>query len=95
MTAQQFIAKWGPGGSAYELNERQGAQQHFIELCQLLGVASPGSSGDYLFEQNTVLKQLLSYSLVLSKPPLLAVSLLDEGFYIPSGLKLGSRMAQA
>ena len=104
MTAQQFIAKWGPGGSAYELNERQGAQQHFIELCQLLGVPSPGSSGDYLFEQDTLvlgeargyadvfyrnhfawenkapgknldtaLKQLLTYSLALSNPPLLVV----------------------
>lgn len=38
MTPQDFIAKWGPGGPAYDLNERQGAQPHFIDLCQLLGV---------------------------------------------------------
>jgi hypothetical protein len=104
MTPQQFIAKWGPGGPAYDLNERQGAQPHFIDLCQLLGVPTPGSSGDYIFEQDTLilgeargyadvfyrdhfawenkapgknldsaLKQLLTYSLALSNPPLLVV----------------------
>ncbi len=104
MTAQEFISKWGPGGSAYHLNERQGAQPHFIDLCQLLGVPLPGSDGDYIFEQDTLvlgeargyadvfyrdhfawenkapgrnldaaLKQLLTYSLALSNPPLLVV----------------------
>ncbi len=55
MTPQEFIAKWGPGGPAYALNERQGAQPHFIDLCQLLGVPTPGSSSDYLFEQDTLI----------------------------------------
>jgi len=104
MTPQDFIAKWGPGGSGFDLNERQGAQAHFIDLCQLLGVPTPGSAGDYLFEQDTLvlgeargyadvfkrnhfawenkapgksldlaLKQLLTYSLALSNPPLLVV----------------------
>jgi hypothetical protein len=104
MTPQQFIAKWGPSGPAYDLNERQGAQPHFIDLCQLLGVPTPESSGDYIFEQDTLilgeargyadvfyrdhfawenkapgknldaaLKQLLTYSLALSNPPLLVV----------------------
>ncbi|MFM2253186.1 MAG: hypothetical protein RJB68_1523 [Pseudomonadota bacterium] len=104
MTPQQFIAKWGPGGPSYELNERQGAQPHFMDLCQLLGVPTPGTDGDYLFEQDTLilgeargyadvfkrnhfawenkapgrnldaaLKQLLTYSLALSNPPLLVV----------------------
>ncbi|MEN9436910.1 MAG: hypothetical protein RIR09_1565, partial [Pseudomonadota bacterium] len=104
MTPQEFIQKWGPGGPAYDLNERQGAQPHFIDLCQLLGVATPGSAGDYIFEQDTLvlgeargyadvfyrdhfawenkapgrnldtaLKQLLTYSLALSNPPLLVV----------------------
>ena len=104
MTPQDFIAKWGPGGPAFDLNERQGAQPHFIDLCQLLGVPTPGSSGDYIFEQDalvlgeargyadvfmrnhfawenkapgknldTALKQLLTYSLALSNPPLLVV----------------------
>ncbi|MFM2275357.1 MAG: hypothetical protein RL211_1229 [Pseudomonadota bacterium] len=104
MTPQQFIAKWGPGGPAFDLNERQGAQPHFIDLCQLLGVPTPGSAGDYIFEQDTLvlgeargyadvfkrdyfawenkapgknldtaLKQLLTYSLALSNPPLLVV----------------------
>jgi len=54
MTPQDFITKWGPGGPAFELNERQGAQPHFIDLCQLLGVPLPGSVGDYIFEQDTL-----------------------------------------
>jgi hypothetical protein len=104
MTPQTFIAKWGPGGPAFELNERQGAQPHFMDLCALLGVPTPGSAGDYIFEQDTLvlgeargyadvfkrdhfawenkapgknldaaLKQLLTYSLALSNPPLLVV----------------------
>ena len=55
MTTQQciseFISKWGPGGSAHALNEEQGAQQHFIELCDVLGVPSPQGGDDYLFEK--------------------------------------------
>ena len=54
MTPYEFIAKWGPGGPAYELNERQGAQPHFMDLCAVLQVPTPGSSGDYLFEKNTL-----------------------------------------
>lgn len=58
MTPQAFVAKWGPGGPGHGLNERQGAQQHFIELCALLGVASPTGSNDgdsdYLFEKGTL-----------------------------------------
>ena len=50
MTPQAFIAKWGPGGPAYDLNEEQGAQSHFIDLCDLLGVPRPGSEPGYLFE---------------------------------------------
>jgi hypothetical protein len=104
MTPKAFIAKWGPGGPAFELNERQGAQPHFIDLCLLLCVPTPGSAGDYIFEQDTLvlgeargyadvfkrnhfawenkapgknldtaLKQLLTYSLALSNPPLLVV----------------------
>ena len=104
MTPQSFITKWGPGGPAFDLNERQGAQPHFMDLCALLGVPTPGSEGDYIFEQDTLvlgeargyadvfkrnhfawenkapgknldtaLKQLLTYSLALSNPPLLVV----------------------
>ena len=104
MNPQQFIAKWGPGGPAFDLNERQGAQPHFMDLCALLEVPTPGSQGDYIFEQDTLvlgeargyadvfkrnhfawenkapgknldsaLKQLLTYSLALSNPPLLVV----------------------
>ena len=53
MNPQDFIAKWGPGGPAYDLNERQGAQAHFMDLCAVLGVATPGSSEDYRFEEKS------------------------------------------
>ena len=58
MTPQQFITKWGPGGPAFELNERQGAQPHFMDLCALLGVPTPGSLHDdldYISEQDTLI----------------------------------------
>ena len=56
MTPQQFHDKWGPGGPSYKLNERQGAQAHFMDLCALLGVPTPGSTAgsDYIFEQDTL-----------------------------------------
>ncbi len=104
MNPQTFIQKWGPGGPAFHLNEEQGAQSHFIDLCDLLGVPKPGSEDGYLFEEksaviggrtgyadvfrrgvfawenkapgrnlDTALKQLLTYSLALSNPPLLVV----------------------
>lgn len=104
MTPQTFIAKWGPGGPAFFLNEEQGAQSHFLDLCELLGVPKPGSEAGYVFEKQTLvlgeargyadvfksgafawenkapgknldaaLKQLLSYSLALSNPPILVV----------------------
>jgi hypothetical protein len=33
MTAQDFIAKW----SKVDLTERSAAQQHFLDLCELVG----------------------------------------------------------
>jgi type II restriction/modification system DNA methylase subunit YeeA len=47
----EFIAKWSAGGPGHALNEEQGAQQHFIELCGVLGVAAPTGGDDYLFEK--------------------------------------------
>jgi hypothetical protein len=104
MTPQTFIQKWGPGGPAFNLNEEQGAQSHFLDLCELLAVPKPGSEDGYLFEEknfvlggrtgyadvfrrgafawenkapgkslDSALKQLLSYSLALSNPPILVV----------------------
>ncbi|WP_372826449.1 class I SAM-dependent DNA methyltransferase [Polaromonas sp.] len=104
MTPQTFIQKWGPGGPAFHLNEEQGAQSHFIDLCDLLGVPKPGSEAGYLFEEknamvggrtgyadvfkrgafawenkapgknlDAALRQLQSYSLALSNPPILVV----------------------
>jgi len=109
MTPQDFIAKWGAPdgvpGPAYGLNEEQGAQSHFLDLCELLDVPKPGSADGYRFEEksaviggktgyadvfkrgvfawenkapgknlDTALKQLLTYSLALSNPPILVVS---------------------
>jgi hypothetical protein len=58
MTAQEFKDKWGPGGPAYALNERQGAQSYFVDLCNLLGVPQPSTggdaAGDYIFEKQTL-----------------------------------------
>lgn len=59
MTPQDFIAKWGIAdgvpGPAYALNEEQGAQSHFIDLCELLGVPKPGSESGYQFEEKSAL----------------------------------------
>ncbi|WP_180126631.1 class I SAM-dependent DNA methyltransferase [Rhodoferax sp. BLA1] len=109
MTPQDFITQWGAPdgvpGPAYGLNEEQGAQSHFLDLCELLGVPKPGSADGYRFEEksaviggktgyadvfkrgvfawenkapgknlDTALKQLLTYSLALSNPPILVVS---------------------
>lgn len=51
MQAQAFIRKWGPGGPAFDLNERAGAQAHFIDLCRVLGVPEPGDPDQYCFER--------------------------------------------
>ena len=53
----EFTARWGAGGPGYALNEEQGAQQHFIELCALLGVAAPEGGDDYLFEKGMLTYQ--------------------------------------
>ena len=48
---RDFIQKWAPGGPAFELGERAGAQAHFIELCRVLGVEEPGDAERYCFER--------------------------------------------
>ncbi len=57
MTPYDFIATWGKGGSRDLENERQGAQPYFIDLCELLGVPKPGTTGiedNYIFEKLTL-----------------------------------------
>ena len=54
MTPADFIEKWGPGGPAAPLSERAGAQPYFMDLCAVLGVPTPGSQGDYQFEQHAL-----------------------------------------
>lgn len=58
MTPHDFIAKWGPGGPSAHLNEEQGAQSHFLDLCELLGVPKPGSlptADEYVFERRSLI----------------------------------------
>jgi type II restriction/modification system DNA methylase subunit YeeA len=47
MTPDQFIAKWRDN----KLSERAGAQPHFIDLCNLLGVDTPSDPDNYCFER--------------------------------------------
>jgi len=51
ITARDFIHKWQAGSPAHALNERAGAQAHFIDLCRLLGVPEPGDPERYCFER--------------------------------------------
>lgn len=59
MTAPQliadFIAKWSVGGASFAINEQQGAQQYFVELCAVLGVPTPAGDDDYVFEKGMLM----------------------------------------
>lgn len=52
MTPEQFVAKW----SRAELSERAASQEHFIDLCHLLGQPTPaeadGVGDEYTFEKS-------------------------------------------
>ena len=54
MTPENFIGHWSPGGGGYSMSERAGAQPHFIDLCQLLGVDAPNDADNYTFEKGTL-----------------------------------------
>ena len=47
MTPAQFIARWQNN----KLTERAGAQAHFDDLCELLGVEKPRDADNYCFER--------------------------------------------
>ena len=47
MTPQEIIDKWAAGGPAYALSERAGAQPHFMDLCSMLGVSTPGDAENF------------------------------------------------
>lgn len=51
LSVAAFIAKWAPGGRAYRLGERAGAQSHFLDLCALLGLDPPDDPDSYCFER--------------------------------------------
>jgi len=50
LTPAQFVAKWKP----VELSERAASQEHFIDLCRLLGQPTPAehdaTGAEYTFE---------------------------------------------
>ncbi|MBU0719528.1 MAG: transposase [Planctomycetes bacterium] len=52
LTPAQFIAKWSP----VELSERAASQEHFIDLCRLLGQPTPAehdaTGAEYTFEKS-------------------------------------------
>ena len=57
MQAQEFIRKWQTGSAAHALNERAGAQAHFIDLCRVLGVPEPADPERYCFERGNERKR--------------------------------------
>ncbi|WP_200952969.1 MULTISPECIES: class I SAM-dependent DNA methyltransferase [unclassified Rhizobacter] len=52
MDPSEFLQKWGPRGQAHRLNERAGAQPHFLDLCRVLGVSEPTDPDSYCFERS-------------------------------------------
>lgn len=48
MTPEEFIARWKDNS----LTEKGGAQPHFEDLCQMLGVSPPREYGEYCYEQD-------------------------------------------
>lgn len=52
MSPREFVRKWGRDAAASRLNERAGAQQHFLDLCRLLAVAQPADPDSYCFERS-------------------------------------------
>ncbi|MGQ3002299.1 MAG: class I SAM-dependent DNA methyltransferase [Hydrogenophaga sp.] len=50
-SASDFIKKWQTGSKASQLGERAGAQAHFLELCEVLGVETPTDADNYCFEK--------------------------------------------
>jgi methylase of polypeptide subunit release factors len=50
-SASDFIKKWRTGSRASQLGERAGAQTHFLELCEVLGVEAPTDADNYCFEK--------------------------------------------
>src|SRR5438046_10467585 len=60
ITPAQFIAKW----SRAELSERAASQEHFIDLCRLLGQPTPAehdaTGAEYTFEKGVTIVQASS-----------------------------------
>jgi type II restriction/modification system DNA methylase subunit YeeA len=50
-SVKAFIEKWSLNGRSFKLGERGGAQPHFLELCEVLGVEKPDDPENYCFER--------------------------------------------
>ncbi|HEY7087802.1 MAG TPA: hypothetical protein VH518_06905, partial [Tepidisphaeraceae bacterium] len=52
MTPDEFVEKWSPS----QLTERAASQEHFIDLCRLIGQPTPAEAdatgADYCFEKH-------------------------------------------
>jgi len=51
LAAPEFVRKWAGGSTAARMNERQGAQAHFLDLCSVLEVPGPDDPDTYTFER--------------------------------------------
>ncbi|MDP9478950.1 MAG: hypothetical protein M3R38_25275 [Actinomycetota bacterium] len=57
LTPQEFSAKW----ASSKLKERAGAQEHFIDVCRLVGHPTPAEKdpeGEFFTFERTVSKSL-------------------------------------
>lgn len=50
MSPQELIDEWGAGDPAYSLSEGAGAHSHFMDLCSMLCVSTPGDADNYCFK---------------------------------------------
>ncbi|MEN9372454.1 MAG: hypothetical protein RIR79_6 [Pseudomonadota bacterium] len=54
MTPSEFVTKWSTPPASL-LNEEQGAQSYFLDLCALLDVPPPGTIDGYRFEEKATM----------------------------------------
>lgn len=69
MTIHEFIAKW----QRTDLKERSAAQEHFLDLCHLVGPPTPAEAnpiGDnFCFERNAALTATVNHTPLRDNPP--------------------------
>lgn len=69
MDIAQFIAKW----RRTDLKERSAAQEHFLDLCHLVGHPTPAEADPtgerFCFERNTALTATVYRTFLRDNPP--------------------------